>query len=286
MSMKLASRLSAALALAIAASGLESCSTGVPGIPGTSSPLYPSVSGNWQIQSGSGNTTVLPATILLFTGALSSSGSAVTGVGTISELNSSAANPVAPCLLNVPVTLTGTVDVLGNLSLTSSSLNGGTATIQLLTPASTGFAAGTIALTGGSCALLSGPALGLLVPSVSGSYVGTVNALSTATNNIPSGSLQLALTQSAANATGGFPVTGTATFTSTSPACTVTSSLSGTVSGVGFQLQTAGTSQFALPAMSLVGATGSPAANSPIATTLLINTGSCSFNSFQGTLTR
>jgi hypothetical protein len=277
--MNRATRVITLVTAAITALAIQGCA--VPGqIPASA---YPSVTGNWQILTFSGNTNVIGPVVLTFAGSLTSSGATVTGVGTFTELSiSSQVSLPTACLLAVPATVTGTVDTLGNLSLTSSTVSGGTAAISLTTPTGTGLALGTIAINGGACPI-STAAAGQMIPSVTGSFSGTLNAISATPNTIPSGTVALSLTQSTTpNTSGQFPLAGSITFTSTTPACSVTSSLTGYISGGGYHLQSAGQ----LPGITVTGAANATTANGPLVATLEILSGTCSLNGFQGTLTR
>ncbi|HEY0797055.1 MAG TPA: hypothetical protein VGD64_14885, partial [Acidisarcina sp.] len=113
--------LTAAVAGALAGCGSSPVSTGGGGSGGT----YPSVAGNWQfaLQVTIPAPPALPTNpVLLLSGGLSSSGSAVTGI-----MRAQGAG-FPPCVLpTTDLTATGKVDTAGNVTLTVP-LAGGVAT--------------------------------------------------------------------------------------------------------------------------------------------------------------
>jgi hypothetical protein len=188
------------------------------------------VSGNWQIQSASNISSTAPPTAgLLLLGALSSANGKVTGAFRLANL--SLPNACGTPLAQV-VNVTGTVDALGNLNLTSTAFAGSVLTVKLLVPqVLSSLSAGSIAITGGSCTFASSTAIGVGFPSVSGTFSGPVTASTVVgTPPYPTGTASLSLMQSAtAAADGQFPVTGTLAFIGGT--CTMSVPISGTVSG-------------------------------------------------------
>jgi hypothetical protein len=249
-------------------------------------PSYPNVTGNWQIQSGL--PAPIPAGLIVLLGALQSSGGQVSGTFRFTEL----AQPTA-CGLNQVVTVVGTVDAKNNLILTSAALpDGSVVKVQLVIPsAPASFAAGTIEVTGGACAVSSGPASGVEIPPVTGTFAGTLAPGPAGTMGSGStGTATLEIAQATAPTTDGqFSVTGPLTFTFGS--CTGKAALSGDASGVEIMLSSSGTPLTALPAIRLLGTAAIPASNAVIADSLEFFPSPCSADPlssavYSGTLAR
>lgn len=203
--------------------------TGCGVVPNPFAP--PDLTGNWQIQSGSGPVTGsnLPNGVLLL-GALQSTGSKVTGTFRFTNLTKPG------CDVGDVISVSGGVDAKNMLTLTSSKLaSGGVVRIQLLTiPALGSTAPGTIQVTGGSCPYASAGAVGVEVASVTGSFAGTLVPGTIANPGTTGGvAVTLALTQAATpNPDGQFALSGNLVLTVGS--CMVSRQLNGTISGVGF----------------------------------------------------
>ena len=185
------SRSSRLFPLALLPLALAGCGTGST-LPSTPAP---DLSGNWQIQSGGTTASPSQVGIALF-GALTSQGSAVSGTFRFFDLGTTTACgfPAQPV-----ITVTGSIDAARNLILTSQPfLNGSVLTVHLLVPSQAAeFADGTIAVAGTTCSFPSGPAIGVEVPLVTGSFAGTIEP-GTATNpgTTGGGPATLTLTQS------------------------------------------------------------------------------------------
>lgn len=226
--------------------------------PGTPAPAPASsnLAGNWQMQVSTVTPAPLPAFQLL--GSLSVQGSSVSGAFRIpsSGLNTPCVSPTQN------ITFTGAVDSSNLLTLTSATFSGSTATLQLQLPLSaSNIARGTARVDGGACAFASSNLLGILVPPVTGTYTGTLVPPQylgqPATNS--GGPATVVLTQSGANADGQFPLTANLTFTS--PTCTLSADLTGTITGLHITTTSGAGSPFGIPAISLSGiapANGSP----------------------------
>ena len=217
------------LALALFSSILPGCGSPSAPVPATT---YPSLNGNWQIESGGGVLSPAPTAGILMVGALESQGGQVIGTFRFSNF----AATFGACPLNQVITLSGSVTSAGSLTLTSATFSGYQLTLQVAIPsvATQKVAVGTIAVTGsGPCAFASGPALALLNPSITASYQGPVTLYQglSGANPPASGSALLTLVQaSTPNSDGTFPVTGSAQFASGS--CTVSTPVTGTISGL------------------------------------------------------
>jgi len=235
----------------------------------------PGLTGNWQIQSGTAITSG-PTSPVFITGALQQQGSQVTGVFTVDSF----------CTTQPTFNFTGTVDASGNLALTATPFS--VVAVKLAIPTNpTTVANGTLGAFGEICALAwEGPAVGVRIASVTGTFTGPVTAnATTPPAPISSGSVSLSLTQaSTANASGQFPVAGELTFTG--GGCTSNTAVTGTISGEGIVLgSSAGGSS-----VSFAGATDP--ATSAIAGSAIqfpavpCSGGSSTPSSYAGTLTR
>ena len=262
---------------------LAGCATGTFNTLATLTTSPNTLTGNWQIQSGP---SISPATnsLILLTGALQQEGTQVTGTFTGTTICPASLSPTQT------VTMNGTFDAGRNLTLTATPTP--VVSVRLAVPEDpTQFSTGTLNATGTVCALaLQTPAIAVEIPSVTGSYTGSVTAgtlLGTAP--IPSGTSTLTLTQtSTANASGQFSVTGSARFSS--PACTSTTSLSGTVSGAELILKSTPNST-GLSQVNAVAFVTPAGINTLQAFSITYDLGPCnaglsSFSSYTGTLTR
>lgn len=168
---------------------LAGCGSPTTSSSGTSPPVAPDLTGNWQIESAVISGTVPPIGIVLF-GALESTGNQVSGTFRFNDLS----QPTT-CGLNQVVTVTGAVDSKNNLTLTSSALpNGNTIKILLgITGVQQPYAGtGTIEVDGTTCTFPSTTAAGVEVTNASGTFTGTLSPgtlLSPATGTSGSGSL-------------------------------------------------------------------------------------------------
>jgi hypothetical protein len=222
-----------ALAIALVAAVLVGC--GASPAP-TSETSTSSVTGNWQFQVevplSSSPPTNLPIESLF--GSLAFSGNKATGIlnGQVSGLLE-----LGSCLsANADLQFSGTMDASGNLTLTAP-VAGGVATIAVntLTPKFPG-QNGTLQVVGGSCAESSTTILGFEVPSVTGTYTGTLTGelISPDGPSLPPTAVTASFVQSATpNADGEYALTGTIT---ASGNCSGTFSFSqGLVYGAQFQ---------------------------------------------------
>jgi hypothetical protein len=192
------------------------CSSGNPAA------IPQNVTGNWQFGVELPLTTcpALPSTpVKGVFGALLSSNGTVTG--TLHAIPLLFPNCVD---INTDLTATGTVDALGNLSITAP-LSGGTATISANVipvtttrasgdPGTLDFLAGTYQVVGGPCAQ-SPVALDVFkVANITGTYTGTFTQFFPPTGTIPNASITAILIQSATpNSDGEYPLSGTITAT-------------------------------------------------------------------------
>lgn len=227
---------------------LLGCAGGTPSAATPAStptpPALLALPGNWQmqIQSTPGTTTTGIISILNFgpvlAGALSVQGATVHGT----------LHFVVPPFLGTPpnattcvspkqdITFTGTTDATDLLTLTSAQFSGNTAILTLQLPLDLNRSAnGTLTVAGGSCAEPSTSLLGYSVPSVTGTYTGTVSPTSPFGQTSPSGGVAtVVLAQAAANEHGQFVVTGSLTLSS--PACNLATTLTGLTDGSSLSL--------------------------------------------------
>jgi hypothetical protein len=179
---------------------------------------YTPVSGDYVITVGVGT-----AGAANFNGSLTVSGTSVSGV--FRYANVSACVPVTQ---DIPFTGTFANSVL---TLTSATFSNSVATFTIKLPFSNNsvnqqLASGTSVIAGGTCALASSTLQAQLIPSFNGTWAVTLTSPSNATAS-------LQVTQSAANADGQFPATGTITCAGSGP-----TALTGLVSGPNLQLAT------------------------------------------------
>jgi hypothetical protein len=178
---------------------------------------YTPVTGDYVITVGVGT-----AGAANFNGNLTVSGTTVSGVFRYANVAA-----CVPATQDIPFTGTFANSVL---TLTSATFSNSVATFTIKLPLSNNtvgqqLASGTSVITGGTCALASSTLQAQLVPSFNGTWaVALTNPSATAT---------LQVTQSAANADGQFPATGTITCAGSSP-----TALTGLVSGASLQLAT------------------------------------------------
>jgi len=200
-------------------------------------PSAASLSGNWQIQSGTSITSA-PAGQIFLVGSMQTQDSQVTAT-----FNTVAVCPVRP-IINYTGTYNATTGAL-TLNVTPAVPLLATVNVQLTIPSNpSAVATGTTSSIGALCNLTSGtlPAVGIEVPPLTGTYTGTV-AAANATTTPATAVATLTLTQSAtANASAQFPVTGTLQFTASTSACSSTTPVTGTISGTTFTLTSAANS--------------------------------------------
>lgn len=222
----------------IGAAILTGCGAGTTAIPAGT---IPNITGNWQIQNQPSSGVI--TSIQSFTGALSSTGAAVTG--TLRYLGSPLV-AAAPCVsLTQDISVTGTIDATNLVTLTTQPFAGSVAVITLQLPLdSRNFTtAGSITITGGACAAPSTAAFGMLVPPLNGTYTGALAPLTgTGITTGTAGNITVNFTQGPANADGQFPLT--ANFSFVAPGCTESTTLIGLVKGIGY---TAGLNPSASP---------------------------------------
>jgi hypothetical protein len=198
------------------------------GVPGTAA------TGDYVITVAGGT-----AQASMFTGALNVSGTAVTGTFRYN-------NPGTLCVSGAQdIPFTGSI-VNGNLTLTSASFASSVATLTLPLPfgATTSgqqVTNGTAVIAGGTCALASTTAKGQYIPSLSGTYSGTLTGP-------VAGAVSVTLNEASANSDGQFPTTVALTFTSiANSGCNFTIPISAPASGV----LSGGTLQVSTPTISL-----------------------------------
>lgn len=216
----------ARFALFFAALALAGC--GSPAVTTVKAVIVPDLTGNWQIQTNAGTQ---PGLLLL--GALTSTGSQVTGTFRFTNLSEPAS-----CELNQVVALSGAIDSNNNLALTSAALpNGNTVKASLVIGAAQPYAGtGAMEVDGAPCAFASTASIGELIANTTGTFTGT---LTPGTLGSPTGGTTgtgtLVVTQTSIPGTDGqFSATGTLNYVIGT--CTGAIPLSGAVSGVGLTL--------------------------------------------------
>ena len=223
-------RTRASIALLLPLAFLIGCA--VPTSPTTQTTASTSITGNWQIQSGSAITS--PPTVPYLAGALQGTDTALTG--TFSTAQSSTVSPVVE-------SYSGTYNATTGSMVLSTTLPGQTIATLAVPSNPTTLSTGTLLFQCGLCNNgLSVPVVAAEIAPLNGTYTGTLSGtLTTGSQTTPiSGTASLTLTQSATPSSSvQFPLTGTVTITSISglDAFTVSeisgpSSLSGMVSGV------------------------------------------------------
>jgi hypothetical protein len=254
----------------IALASLAGCSTSSTA-PVVTTPISTDASNNWQIEGG----TAITATPLgggLLAGPMQIQGTQVTGT-----FQSNVTCVDVP----QPVTFTGTYNsTTGALSIKPTGL--AFVDVNLIVPTDpTSLATGTMGGAGNVCALaFQGPAVGIEIPSLTGTYTGAVTAASPSTNT---GTATLTVSQSSTAANAQFPLTGTLQFTSGT--CNASIPVNGAISGVGFTLASTATATSA----TITGANTQGGASLP-ATAISFpngpcNTGASSAVTYAGNLT-
>lgn len=228
-----------ALTLLTASTLLSGCGAALSTITPVTPAAPASLAGNWQMQIQSTTTgTTLPTISILMPGALSVQGPTVSGILRVVEFLPGGFP--SPCLSSTQgIAFTGTVDASSLLTLTSTPFSGSIATLKLQLPLVNSNARGTAQIVGGTCATPSTPLIAIYVPSVTGTFAGTLSPLllqGLPANNNTAGPASITLTQGPANPDGQFPVTGALTVNSTSCALTATP-FTGTISGISLSLK-------------------------------------------------
>ncbi|WP_213807683.1 hypothetical protein [Granulicella sp. dw_53] len=197
--------------------------------------VSPNITGNWQI--GTQNTSSVPTkTVFNLVGALSMQGSQASAV--FRAPSSIFSSVSCSSMQDIGIPFAGSIDASNLLTLTSAPFSGSTATLQLQLPLTRSQASGSIQITGDSCPLASTPVLGRFIPSVTGTYTGTLAPFPGQATTTTGGTATITLTQASANADGQFPVTASLSFTS--PTCTLPATpLTGAVSGAELSLNSA-----------------------------------------------
>lgn len=190
---------------------------------GSTAPISPasnySFSGDWGIRATTNITTV---PITQFLGVLSASGGVVSG--SLTPLGNVGTACFAPSL--TPITVSGTVDSSGNLTVTLP-VAGGTATLTAAVSSNPDtLATGTYQIVGGTCAMSSNSMAISQYAPLNGTYTGTFNIPNS--YGLPSPGTAITVTavlaqSTAANANAQFPITGTVT---TTGACATSFTLS------------------------------------------------------------
>jgi hypothetical protein len=271
-------RTRASIALLLPLACLLGCS-----LPYTQPPQ--TITGNWQIQSGTAITS--PPTGLYLVGALQGSESAPTG--TFNTVYTSGANPAI-------ISYTSTYDSsTGSLSLIDSAATYIQAELTLPTDLNT-LATGTIIydpppVCGIPCEInKTTPAVGAEIAPLNGTYTGTLSGTLTtylpATTTPISGTASVTFTQSTTpNSSGQFPLTGTVTFPSASGLLdTAQYQLGGTISGIGITLQYSDPAMIG-PGIGLVGYTNPTAAQITVSNLYYAGNGANILVTLTGTLT-
>ena len=222
----------------LAATLLSGCGASLTTITPVTPSAPASLAGNWQMQIQNSSIGTPATASILMPGSLSVQGPIVSG--TLRVIRFIAGNLTSPCLsFTQGIAFTGTVDTSGLLTLTSAPFSGSIATLQLQLPLVNNIGRGTAQIVGGACATPSTSLIAVYVPSVTGTYAGTLSPLLLpgfpGTTNT-AGPASITLTQSSANPDGQFPVTGTLTVNSTSCALAATP-LTGTISGLALSLK-------------------------------------------------
>lgn len=169
--------------------------------PDTPPPPVPAMNGNWEILANSqvANTTYEGG------GSFSTNGTAVTGV--LHFVNSScylASQKGSTTFVDIPIT--GTLSSKGNLTASSSAVNG--QTLEFSGTWSNGaISSGTYSITGGCADGDHGTVTGFPVPSLTGTYSGTF--VSTTGVQVKA---TVSLTQSSTDNDGFYALTGSASF--------------------------------------------------------------------------
>jgi hypothetical protein len=213
-------------ALFLLLASLTGCSTSSTA-PLVTTPIATEIGNNWQIQSG----TAITAT--------STGGGFLTGPMQIqgTQVTATFQSNVTCVDVPQPVAFTGTYNsTTGALSLQPT----GTPFVDvgLTIPTDpTSLATGTMGGAGNICALaFTGPAVGIEIPTFTGTYTGSVAAASPSTST---GTATLTVSQSATANDAQFPLTGTLQFTSGT--CTTSIPVNGAISGASFTLASAST---------------------------------------------
>lgn len=216
--------LAALLALALAGCG----SSTSPPVP--VNPTLATLPGDWYFSFGNADGSN-PIDGLL--GALSVQGSTVNGVFRINDPQHS-----PPCLpATQDIVFTGTLDADNLLALTSAPFAGSVATLRVQLPLAKGTAQGTGQIVGPVCAFASLPLLAEFVPGISGTYTGSLALNPNSLQPGPTGPATIVLSEASANSDGQFPVTGTLVYASSN--CTLSTTISGILTGPFLNLQAA-----------------------------------------------
>ena len=179
---------------------------GVNSTTAPSSSAYPNLNGNWEARTTSSNAGIPGSPIASFTGALQSSGSAVSG--TFRALDP---NFLSPCVTSTQnLSATGTLDSNGDLVL-SIPISGGMAKITAtLGPNLQIYTPGTLQISGGLCAMPSSTTSIIQYAPINGTYTGTLSDTANVTNTA---TVTAVLTQS----DGRFPISGSVSSTGLCP---------------------------------------------------------------------
>ena len=246
------------LALAFAlltATLLSGCGASLTTITPVTPSAPASLAGNWQMQIQDIAAPANPTISYLLLGALSVKGPTVSGTFRIlPALLPSLASPCVQPLTIIP--FTGTVDASSLLTLTSTPFSGSVVTMRLQLPLLNNIARGTTQIVGGACATPSLPLIGVYVPSVTGTYAGTLTPVQLGSFPIVSTTplpVTVTLVQAPANADGQFPVTASLTFNPMSCA-SISVPVTGFISGLSLKLTGPPTGTLAIPSATFYGA--------------------------------
>lgn len=156
---------------------LSACGGG--SLPVAAPPVTPSaapIDGRWSFSTTS---QTVPFASVVFSGVLSTNGTAVTGVGQVQFFLMTGSNASA-CVQPTTVTVQGTLNSARHLSLSSSTVNGTVFTIDAdiptTYPAVDSPAGGITTAVGstGTCAVATSPAFAYYSSSLTGTYVGSL----------------------------------------------------------------------------------------------------------------
>ncbi len=251
--------------LAVATSLLSGCNAMTTSSSASTS-VTPALTGNWEF------TTLYPGLYpinIIYTGALSGQSTNITGVLRTNTCFAATQD----------ITVTGSVDAKGNLTLTSNNLPNNVVTITAAIASSTGTLGsgpGTLTITGSTpCAPVTASIYGNQFAPLTGTFAGTLTSTSSTMVTATA-----ALTQSTANADGLFTESGTITITGTG--CTNTFPVTGLFAGSPFTTSLTSTSG---PPATATFSAGVPYGSSVSSSIAIVSSG-CNAGSFAGNLTK
>jgi hypothetical protein len=252
--------------LAVATLLLSGCNAMTTSSSVSTSTTNTDLTGNWEF------TTLYPGIFpinIIYTGALSGQSTSITGVLRTNTCFAATQD----------ITVTGSEDTKGNLTLTSTNLPNNVVTLTAAMATSTGTPGsgpGTLTITGSTpCAPVTASIYGNQFAPLTGTFAGTLTSTSSTAVTATA-----VLTQSAANADGLFTESGTITIAGTG--CTNTFSVTGLFAGTPFSANL--TSASGPPATATFSA-GVPYGSSVSSSIAIVSSG-CTAGSFAGNLTK